>query len=128
METEEAEGVGRYGRPLETFLGGMETGPGDIAVLRELQSLETFLGGMETDEWYAAGLSTNDLETFLGGMETCFCDGYRRGHRGPLKPSLVEWKLDGDIVFMRTGKNLETFLGGMETQPFPRHGVAPRIP
>ena len=54
--------------------------------------LETFLGGMETGGVRVGPIYSTNLETFLGGMET---EGAGRGaHHRPraLKPSLVEWK------------------------------------
>ena len=54
------------------------------------------------------------LETFLGGMETPHI-GFGAPQRGPLKPSLVEWKQLSFTGFLFSGFSLETFLGGMET-------------
>ena len=66
-----------------------------------MESLETFLGGMETLHELLRYAPHTDLETFLGGMETRH--RLRRSKRfSPLKPSLVEWKLDLEAQYRRT--------------------------
>ena len=46
-----------------------------------------------------------DLETFLGGMETRLDTVLAHGPDLPLKPSLVEWKLVGEV---RGGEALDS--------------------
>ena len=57
----------------------------------------------------------NSLETFLSGMETGIGAVMQKSGMGPLKPSLVEWKLRWKHRFSQATP-LETFLSGMETK------------
>ena len=144
---------------LETFLSGMETSETkairrrvpdplkpslvewklrmQLQVVRLLTVLETFLSGMETTEntYYIVSQLVN-LETFLSGMETT-SKGEEKTMKITLKPSLVEWKHDFNLLFMILYitlkpslvewkliclvniiyflQHLETFLSGMET-------------
>ena len=125
METAMHDMHGGEWHALETFLGGMETCAGrrgrsrrsslkpslvewkpskKIHIKRNGMTLNPSLVEWKHTQVWGQAPTWDDLETFLGGMETRLSQKTACG-LSSLKPSLVEWKLVGEV---RGGEALDS--------------------